>query len=192
MIEDPFYLDKKTKVFMIGDYTTDYDNYHSKESIKQWNKLGYEVTKHDINLLKDPDFNLNFLSHIKNNRRYYFKESYTVISLLKKMRNRNTPYLIVKPDSFPYSDIKLSIKNYNFFPFYNASFNNKELLAKIYGVYLNKYGSHMLYKAMIDREIRLSGKFHIFNYLTNEAIDNEIIDIKDIEQNLSYLNAQVL
>jgi hypothetical protein len=108
------------------------------------------------------------------------------------MRNKNTPYLIVKPDSFPYSDINISVKNYNFFPFYNKGFINNRYLGKIYGVYLNKYGSHMLYKAMIDREVRLSGKFHIFNYLTNEALNSEILNIKDIEQNLSYLNAQIL
>ena len=51
MIEDPLYLNKDIKVFMVADFNLEYDVTLANEAIKSWNVFGYDVIKYNIILL---------------------------------------------------------------------------------------------------------------------------------------------
>ena len=171
MIEDPLYLNKDIKVFMVADFNLEYDVTIANEAIKSWKVFGYDIIKYNISDLDTAkyDFDLRFSPQFAA-RKYTLNQAYGVIAILKKMRNQGEKFIVLNNEAIMKHDLPKKIAEYSFFPFYQ----NDNPYGKINGMLFDQYSSHMVYKDLADL-VRLERGtiFHAISLIVNaRRIDN--------------------
>jgi hypothetical protein len=166
MIEDPLYLNKDIKVFMVADFNLEYDVTIANEAIKSWNVFGYDIIKYNISDLDTAkyDFKLNF-SEDYTKRKYAVNQAYAVVAILKKMRNQSEKFIILNNEAIMKKDLPKEIEKYSFFPFYGRD----GLYGKLNSIFFDQYSSHVLYKDFVDINLIVKGTiFHNISLMVNE------------------------
>lgn len=186
MIEDPLYLDKKTKVFLLADFSVNINFEKATKAANSWARFGYEVIKHDVNLLQDPDFNIKFTQQYKSLRPYRFKEAYSTVAIMKKMRNRNQKFIITNHNSLLLKDIPRNIGlDQHFFSFLRRKSDEPT------GLLFDKNSAHILYKKIVDLQEEIDRKY-IFYHLTDIAINEGLVRKDTLVRNIGLLDANIL
>lgn len=189
MIEDPLYLDKNTKVFMIGDYG-ELDHFEtSNETFKSWKVFGYDITRYDVNncLNSKLDFKFN-LPHNFEGKRFAKSEAYAVAAILKKMRRKDERYIIVNKDANILKDIPKYLEKESFFPFFDPGIRNFDK-SRCLGLMLDRKSSRILFKELVNNnmEYYYPSIYHMLTVLSDNT-EELIFDKNLLKNNLGILH----